>query len=67
MAQIIEIIQSGELEECAQMHAHNAISLITNAQEGRPSKPDDLTFVLFRLNATGLFEDAEHHVDSGGR
>ncbi|MEO1865527.1 MAG: hypothetical protein ABGX98_07210, partial [Pseudomonadota bacterium] len=64
---IIEIIQSGELEASAQTLAETAISRMTNVQEGLPSKPDDLTFVLFRLNATGLCEDAERHVDSGGR
>ena len=66
VSEIIEIIQSGELEASAQTLAETAISRMTNAQEGLPSKPDDLTFVLFRLNATGLCEDAERHVDSGG-
>jgi serine/threonine protein phosphatase PrpC len=67
VSEIIEIIQSGELEASAQTLAETAISRMTNVQEGLPSKPDDLTFVLFRLNATGLCEDAERHVDSGGR
>jgi len=47
--QVIEIIRKGPLEHAAQRLATRCREHMEGRQE--PSKPDDLTFVLFRMNA----------------
>ena len=42
-------IRKGPLSAAARRIAHNARQRMSHAEEGQPSKPDDLTFVAFRL------------------
>ncbi len=46
--EVISIIRKGNIEEAAQVLAATALARMTQREEGRPSKPDDLTFVLYR-------------------
>jgi len=48
LEELVEIIRKGPLEEAARRLADVALERMNDAVEGRPSKPDDLTFVLFR-------------------
>jgi serine/threonine protein phosphatase PrpC len=46
----IDLIRKGSLKSSADQIAHRCGNRMTNEQNGSPSKPDDLTFILFRLN-----------------
>lgn len=46
--EIVELVRKGPLEQAARRLAERATQRMHDAQEGQPSKPDDLTFVLFR-------------------
>ena len=52
LKEIADTIQKGELRETTQLLAERARYRMTVAQDGQPSKPDDLTIVAFRLFAT---------------
>jgi serine/threonine protein phosphatase PrpC len=54
--EIAERIRRGPLAECATRLAADARRRMTDPRPGEPSKPDDLTLVLFRLAATGTRE-----------
>jgi serine/threonine protein phosphatase PrpC len=47
--EIIELARKGRLEETTDRLANLARSRMSEPQEGHPCKPDDLTFILFRL------------------
>ena len=49
--EIAERVRAGALEQCAQSLARFVLSRMTGAGQTVPSKPDDLTFVLFRHGA----------------
>ena len=48
MDEIIDLTRAGPLEHCAQAMADLCLARMKDRLEGKPSKPDDLTFVLFR-------------------
>lgn len=47
--EIVAIIRKGSLEDAANRLVEEVTARMGNADDGQPSKPDDLTFVLFRL------------------
>ncbi len=49
MPEIVECIRKGSLENITEDLARRARERMEGAQDGEPSKPDDLTFVVFRL------------------
>ena len=49
--EIVELIRAGPLERGARRLAADARERMDKPREGRPSKPDDLTFLLFRARA----------------
>ena len=51
LEEIVELIRKGPLDEAAEALAQKARDRMSNPAEGAPSKPDDLTFILFRLGA----------------
>lgn len=48
MPEIVECIRKGSLEDIAENLARRARERMEGAEHGAPSKPDDLTFVVFR-------------------
>lgn len=46
--EIVEMVRKGSLEEIAKGMIQEISSRMTGRKEGRPSKPDDFTFILFR-------------------
>ena len=48
MPEIVECIRKGSLEKITEDLARRARERMEGAQDGEPSKPDDLTFVVFR-------------------
>jgi serine/threonine protein phosphatase PrpC len=48
--EIVDIIRTGRLERITTTLAAKSLRRMRNPGPGRPSKPDDLTFILFRLN-----------------
>jgi serine/threonine protein phosphatase PrpC len=48
LEEIVSLIRKGPLEKAAEALAHRAIARMCNPSEGEPSKPDDLTFILYR-------------------
>lgn len=46
--EIVEIIRSGSLEAVAEELARTARQRMTSPTQGQPSKPDDLSFIIFR-------------------
>ena len=49
--EILDEVRKGPLEQCATSLASMARERMENPLEGRPSKPDDLSFILFRRKA----------------
>jgi serine/threonine protein phosphatase PrpC len=47
--EIVELVRAGPLEEVAKNLAEQCKKRMLAPEEGQPSKPDDLTFVVFRL------------------
>lgn len=50
MEEIVEYTRRGKLPVAAQKLANACRKRMTDARKDRPSKPDDLTFILFRCN-----------------
>lgn len=48
MEEIVDLTRSGALERSAERLVELCLTRMRGSQEGKPSKPDDLTFVLFR-------------------
>ena len=48
MEEIVGLTRAGPLERCAQRMADLCLARMKGGGDGKPSKPDDLTFVLFR-------------------
>jgi serine/threonine protein phosphatase PrpC len=46
--EIAERVRAGSLERAARRLAEDSLGRMERAREGRPSKPDDVTFVVFR-------------------
>jgi serine/threonine protein phosphatase PrpC len=46
--EIVEVIRKGKLLASAEELARSGIGRMTVPTEGEPSKPDDLTFILYR-------------------
>lgn len=46
--EIVDVVRKGSLEDAARVLAIRARSRMRGSAEGQPSKPDDLTFILFR-------------------
>jgi len=51
LAEIVEIVRRGPLERAARRLAELCDERMRRPLEGQPSKPDDVTFVLFRRAA----------------
>jgi len=49
LEEIVGLIRKGPLNKAAEALAQKALDRMNNPAEGAPSKPDDLTFILFRL------------------
>lgn len=49
MQEIVEFIRKGPLDEIAEKLARRARERMEGGHEGEPSKPDDMTFAVFRL------------------
>lgn len=49
--EIVELSRRGALTRSAKMLSEQAVARMRTAQEGAPSHPDDLTFILYRRNA----------------
>lgn len=47
--EIVSTIRKGPLKRVAEDLASKALNRMQNPTDGRPSKPDDLTFIVFRL------------------
>jgi len=50
LSEIIEVIRAGELFDSAKKLAQIVIERMETAVTGQPSKPDDVSFVLYRPN-----------------
>lgn len=48
LEEIVETIRTGPLEAAAQSLVHDCRQRMASPEEGVPSKPDDLGFLLFR-------------------
>jgi len=48
--EIIDCVRKGPLESAANVLAERAVARMRGTESGTPSKPDDLTFILFRRN-----------------
>ena len=48
LEEIVALVRKGPLEKAAESLSRKAIDRMCNASEGKPSKPDDLTFILYR-------------------
>jgi len=48
VGEMVEIVRKGPLEKAAATLARIAAERMAEPREGRPSKPDDLTFLIFR-------------------
>ncbi len=48
--EIVDCVRKGPLENAANVLARQAGSRMRSRESGTPSKPDDLTFILFRLH-----------------
>ncbi len=59
VSEIVERVRRGGIDKAGRLLADDALRAMTKPEAGRPSKPDDLTFILFR----------PHHIPSraGGR
>jgi hypothetical protein len=44
----VATVRKGPLRQAARRLAERALERMEGGQEGEPSKPDDLTFVIFR-------------------
>lgn len=51
--EIIEIIKQGELQECSHRLVERATARMFETDSEQPSKFDDMSFILFRLNING--------------
>jgi serine/threonine protein phosphatase PrpC len=49
MPEIVECVRKGPLVEVTRELARNARERMESGESGNPSKPDDLTFAIFRL------------------
>lgn len=48
LEEIVALIRKGPLDKAAEALSHKALERMCNPSEGDPSKPDDLTFILYR-------------------
>jgi serine/threonine protein phosphatase PrpC len=48
MEEIVDLARAGPLDRCAQRVADLCLARMKGGEDGKPSKPDDLTFVVFR-------------------
>jgi len=53
MAEIVATVRKGPLVSAARRLAEQALHRMRGAEQGGPSKPDDLTFVIFRPRSGG--------------
>ncbi|MDX1387002.1 MAG: protein phosphatase 2C domain-containing protein [bacterium] len=51
MEELVEIIRAGDLKENAHRLTEEVMSRMKQSDPAKPSKPDDFTFVLFRLGS----------------
>lgn len=50
LKEIIEIIRKGNITHCATLLAEQALQRMQGVDDGLPSKPDDISFLLYQLN-----------------
>lgn len=48
VSEMVEYIRKGPLPKVARLMAEETLARMENPQDGRPSKPDDLTFIVYR-------------------
>jgi serine/threonine protein phosphatase PrpC len=48
LEEIVALIRKGPLNKAAEALSHKALERMRNPTDGEPSKPDDLTFILYR-------------------
>ena len=59
ISEVVDIIRAGKLSDAALMLANAATSRMDTPGTPSPSKPDDLTFILYRPDPTRVAEDAD--------
>ena len=64
LSEVIELIRSGDLLESAQTMTQLAVSRMDEPASGSPSKPDDLSFILYRPDPSRLAEDLEERSEN---
>ena len=63
LAEIIEFVRSGDLLDSAQAMTELAVRRMDDPAPGSPSKPDDLSFILYRPDPSKLAEDLDDQMD----
>ena len=58
LSEIVEMIRLGELSESAEKLAEAVIQRMSHPVAGLPSKPDDISFILYRPNPTSEADTA---------
>jgi len=58
LSEIVEMIRVGELSESAEKLAEAVIQRMSHPVAGLPSKPDDISFILYRPNPTSEADTA---------
>ena len=58
LSEIVEIIRVGELSESAEKLAETVVQRMDHPLAGLPSKPDDVSFILYRMQSAGEVDAA---------
>ena len=59
LCEIVELIRAGELLDSAEKLAQTVIERMDTPVTGQPSKPDDVSFILYRPNSSSEVEPAD--------
>ena len=59
LSEIVDLIRAGELLDSAEKLAQTAIERMDTPVTGQPSKPDDVSFILYRPNSSSEVDPAD--------
>ena len=59
LSEIVELIRAGELLDSAEKLARTVIERMESPVTGQPSKPDDVSFILYRPNPGAEIDPAD--------
>ena len=59
LSEIVELIRAGELFDSAEKLARTVIARMESPVTGQPSKPDDVSFILYRPNPSAELDPAD--------